>query len=70
MYVHLKMSVRLENVVPGYEGIVQTSGFLVPGKTKGRLQLYNVNVANPAETEVNIASNDVISMFVLHIELL
>ena len=70
MYVYLKMSVRLENVVPGYEGIVQTSGFLVPGKTKGRLQLYNVNVANPAETEVNIASNDVISMFVLHIELL
>lgn len=47
-------------VVPGYEGVVQTSGFLVPGKTKGQLQLYNINEANPEATEINIASNDVI----------
>jgi hypothetical protein len=47
-----------ESVVPGYEGIVQPSGFLVPGKTKGQLQLYNMNAAIPSETEINIASSD------------
>jgi hypothetical protein len=48
-----------ETVVPGYEGMIQTSGFLVPGKTKGQLQMYNMNAAVPAETEINIASGDV-----------
>lgn len=52
------VSLWTESVVPGYEGIVQPSGFLVPGKTKGRLQLYNMNAAIPAETEINIASSD------------
>jgi len=52
------VSLWTESVVPGYEGIVQPSGFLVPGKTKGRLQLYNMNAAIPAETEINIASGD------------
>lgn len=51
-----------EDVVPGYEGMIQPSGFLVPTKTKGKLQLYNMQVANPAETEVNIASSDVIRL--------
>uniref|UniRef100_A0A0P4ZNF2 VCBS repeat-containing protein n=1 Tax=Daphnia magna TaxID=35525 RepID=A0A0P4ZNF2_9CRUS len=48
-----------KSIVDGYEGIVQTSGFLVPGKTKGQLQLYNMNAAIPADTEINIASSDV-----------
>ena len=52
-------------VVPGYEGVVQTSGFLVPGKTKGQLQLYNINEANPAATEINIASKDVTKNYVI-----
>lgn len=51
--------IQTESVVDGYEGIVQTSGFLVPGKTKGQLQLYNMNAAIPADTEINIASSDV-----------
>ncbi|XP_046652459.1 uncharacterized protein LOC124343240 [Daphnia pulicaria] len=48
-----------KTVVPGYEGMIQTSGFLVPGKTKGQLQMYNMNAAVPAETEINIASGDI-----------
>jgi len=47
-----------KDVVPGYEGMIQTSGFLVPTKTKGKLQLYNMQVTNPSETEMNIASSD------------
>lgn len=27
--------------VAGFEGIIQTSGFLVPGKTFGQLEVYN-----------------------------
>lgn len=54
----MQYNILPESIVAGYEGIVQPSGFLVPGKTKGQLQLYNTNVANPAETEINIASND------------
>ena len=45
--------------VVGYEGIVQTSGFLVPTKTKGKLQLFDMNAADPNSTQINIASNDV-----------
>lgn len=59
---------RIEDVVPGYEGMIQTSGFLVPTKTKGQLQLYNMQVANPSETEINIASSDVIKIRVLGVQ--
>jgi len=45
-------------VVPGYEGVVQTSGFLVPTKTKGKLQLFNMNADEPGQTVLNIASAD------------
>jgi len=35
--------VRLPKEVVGFEGVVQTSGFLVPGKNTGKLELYNLN---------------------------
>merc|ERR1711997_1313977 len=35
--------VKLPKEVVGFEGIVQTSGFLVPGKNTGKLELYNRN---------------------------
>merc|ERR1711971_1378263 len=35
--------VQLPKEVVGFEGIVQTSGFLVPGKNTGKLELYNRN---------------------------
>lgn len=46
-------------IVTGYEGVIQTSGFLVPTKTAGKLQLYNMDDPNPSATEINIASDDV-----------
>merc|ERR1712198_282508 len=35
--------VKLPKEVVGFEGVVQTSGFLVPGKNTGKLELYNRN---------------------------
>ena len=35
--------VHMPRDVVGFEGIVQTSGFLVPGKNEGKLELYNLN---------------------------
>ena len=43
----------------GFEGIVATSGFLVPTKTKGKLQLFDMNAEDPNSTQINIASSDV-----------
>ena len=41
--------------VSGFEGIIQTSGFLVPGKSSGQLEVYNEEtLAGPW----NIASGD------------
>jgi len=45
-------------VVPGYEGVIWSSGFLVPTKTKGKLELFNMNAADPTKTAINIASED------------
>jgi len=39
--------VQLPNTVLGFEGIVQTSGFLVPGKTTGKLELYDLTSGEP-----------------------
>lgn len=54
-------------VVPGYEGVIQPSGFIPPGKTKGRLQIYNMKDPDPTRTEYNIASNDASSLFIEYI---
>merc|ERR1719510_1971245 len=35
--------VKMNKEVVGFEGVVQTSGFLVPGKNTGKLELYNRN---------------------------
>jgi len=45
--------------VLGFEGVVQTSGFLVPSKTRGKLQFYDMSAAVPNTTTINIASADV-----------
>lgn len=45
-------------VVPGYEGVIWSSGFLVPTKTKGRLEIFNMNAEDPTKTCINIASKD------------
>ena len=39
----------------GFRGIVQTSGFLVPGKTAGQLEVYNEETF---EGPWNLASRD------------
>jgi len=46
-------------VVPGYEGVVWSSGFLVPTKTKGKLEIFNMKAEDPTKTSINIASSDV-----------
>ncbi|XP_037793535.1 uncharacterized protein LOC119589014 isoform X2 [Penaeus monodon] len=47
----------LPSSVAGAEGIIWTSGFLMPGKTDGQLQMYDTT-KDPAEGPYNIASND------------
>lgn len=44
--------------VVGREGVIWTSGFLVPGKQAGQLSLYLTDV-DPIEGPYNIASLDV-----------
>jgi len=44
--------------VVGREGVIWTSGFLVPGKNEGKLSLYFTDV-DPIEGPFNIASLDV-----------
>lgn len=39
--------VKVPSEVVGFEGVLQTSGFLVPGKTKGRLELYDISSGTP-----------------------
>jgi len=39
--------VQLPKAVLDFEGIVQTSGFLVPGKTTGKLELYDLSSGEP-----------------------
>ena len=39
--------VYLPKEVMGFEGIVQTSGFLVPGKTNGHLEVYDTSSGVP-----------------------
>ena len=46
--------VHLPRHVVGFEGIVQTSGFLVPGKTNGKLELYDISSGTP-RGPINIA---------------
>ena len=41
--------------VSGFEGVIQTSGFLVPGKGDGQLEVYNEETL---EGPWNIASGD------------
>jgi len=48
----------LPREVLGFEGVVQTSGFLVPSKTRGKLQFYDMSAAVPNTTTINIASAD------------
>jgi hypothetical protein len=47
----------LPSSVAGAEGIIWTSGFLVPGKTDGQLQMYDTT-QEPPVGPFNIASND------------
>lgn len=51
--------------MPGYEGVIWSSGFLVPTKTKGRLEIFNMNAEDPTKTCINIASKDVITLLLL-----
>lgn len=39
--------VYLPKEVMGFEGVVQTSGFLVPGKTNGHLEIYDTTSGEP-----------------------
>ena len=36
--------VQVPKEVLGFEAMVQTSGFLVPGKTNGKIELFNTSV--------------------------
>eukprot|EP00095_Tigriopus_kingsejongensis_P007119 maker-scaffold303_size215788-snap-gene-1.16 protein:Tk07119 transcript:maker-scaffold303_size215788-snap-gene-1.16-mRNA-1 annotation:"hypothetical protein DAPPUDRAFT_229131" len=47
--------VRLPKEVSGFDGIVQTSGFIPPGKTRGQLDIFNEETQ---EGPWNIASGD------------
>ncbi|KAK7021376.1 hypothetical protein SK128_009732, partial [Halocaridina rubra] len=47
----------LPSVIGGTEGVIWTSGFLVPGKKNGQLQMYGT-AADPMIGPYNIASND------------
>merc|ERR1711992_361676 len=46
--------VKMPKEVVGFEGVVQTSGFLVPGKNTGKLELYDRN--NNARGPIDIAA--------------
>ncbi|XP_063595419.1 uncharacterized protein LOC134772382 [Penaeus indicus] len=47
----------LPSSVAGAEGVIWTSGFLVPGKTDGQLQMYDTT-KDPVDGPYNIARND------------
>ncbi|XP_042881107.1 uncharacterized protein LOC122258899 [Penaeus japonicus] len=47
----------LPSSVAGAEGVIWTSGFLVPGKTDGQLQMYDTT-KDPVDGPYNIAAND------------
>jgi len=42
--------VQVPKEVLGFEAMVQTSGFLVPGKTNGKIELFNTSVGAQGET--------------------
>jgi len=48
--------VQMPSSIVGWEGIIQTSGFLVPGKSKGRLELYDTTSGTP-RGPINIAGH-------------
>merc|ERR1711971_307711 len=37
--------IKVPKEVLGYEGVIQTSGFLVPGKTAGKIELFDTSAA-------------------------
>ena len=39
--INFDINYRISLQISGFEGIVQTSGFLVPGKSSGKLEVYN-----------------------------
>merc|ERR1712215_134748 len=49
--------VHMPRSVLGFEGVVQTSGFLVPGKTGGKIELYDTSKGEQGERgPINIAA--------------
>jgi len=48
--------VQLPKEVLGFEGVIQTSGFLVPGKNTGKLELFETSTGEPVGPW-NIAAN-------------
>jgi len=49
--------VQMPSSVLGFEGVVQTSGFLVPGKSEGKIELYDTSKGEQGKHgPINIAS--------------